>query len=191
MPPSCHIGHLGQASALLTLLVVVGILAGPLFGEFAARHPMRRSLLVLTVIAAHALVWAAVLLVPPPAPRWLLVVLVIVIGTGGPGSMIGFDFARTFNPRSRQGAAVGIVNVGGFVASLLVAWAIGVVLSRAGGYTPEAFRAAWTVQYVVWAFAVVAVLGSRRLARRKLAAEGVVILPLWQALAQWRSRRRS
>ena len=182
----------GQASALLTLLVVVGILAGPLFGEFAARHPMRRSLLVLTVIAAHALVWAAVLLVPPPpAPRWLLVVLVIVIGTGGPGSMIGFDFARTFNPRSRQGAAVGIVNVGGFVASLLVAWAVGVVLSRAGGYTPEAFRAAWTVQYAVWAFAVVAVLGSRRLARRKLAAEGVVILPLWQARAQWRSRRRS
>jgi MFS family permease len=181
----------GQASALLTLLVVVGILAGPLFGEFAARHPMRRSLLVLTVIAAHALVWGAVLLIPPPAPRWLLVVLVIVIGTGGPGSMIGFDFARTFNPRSRQGAAVGIVNVGGFVASLLVAWAIGVVLSRAGGYTPEAFRAAWTVQYAVWAFAVVAVLGSRRLARRKLAAEGVVILPLWQALAQWRSRRRS
>ena len=181
----------GQASALLTLLVVVGILAGPLFGEFAARLPMRRSLLVLTVIAAHALVWGAVLLVPPPAPRWLLVVLVIVIGTGGPGSMIGFDFARTFNPRSRQGAAVGIVNVGGFVASLSVAWAIGVVLSRAGGYTPEAFRAAWTVQYAVWAFAVVAVLGSRRLARRKLAAEGVVILPLWQALAQWRSRRRS
>ena len=181
----------GQASALLTLLVVVGILAGPLFGEFAARHPMRRSLLVLTVIAGHALVWAAVLLVPPPAPRWLLVVLVIVIGTGGPGSMIGFDFARTFNPRSRQGAAVGIVNVGGFVASLLVAWAIGVVLSRAGGYTPEAFRAAWTVQYAVWAFAVVAVLGSRRLARRKLAAEGVVILPIWEALAQWRSRRKS
>ncbi len=181
----------GQASALLTLLVVVGIVAGPLFGEFAARHPMRRSLLVLTVIAAHALVWAAVLLVPPPAPRWLLVVLVIVIGTGGPGSMIGFDFARTFNPRSRQGAAVGIVNVGGFVASLLVAWAIGVVLSRAGGYTPEAFRVAWTVQCVVWAFAVVAVLGSRRLARRKLMAEGVVILPLWAALAQWRSRRRS
>jgi len=181
----------GQASAVLTLLVVVGILAGPLFGEFAARHPMRRSYLVLTVIALHALAWAAVLLVPPPAPRWLLVALVVVIGTGGPGSMIGFDYARTFNPRSRQGAAVGIVNVGGFVASLLVAWAIGVVLGRAGGYTPEAFRIAWTVQYVVWAFAVVAVLGSRRLARRKLAAEGIEVLPFREALAQWRGRRRS
>ena len=180
----------GQASAVLTLLVVVGIVAGPLFGEFAARHPMRRSYLVLTVIALHALAWAAVLLVPPPAPRWLLVALVVVIGTGGPGSMIGFDYARTFNPRSRQGAAVGIVNVGGFVASLLVAWAIGVVLGRAGGYTPEAFRIAWTVQYVVWAFAVVAVLGSRRLARRKLAAEGVEVLPLREVLAAWQGRRR-
>ena len=180
----------GQASAVLTLLVVVGILAGPLFGEFAARHPMRRSYLVLTVIALHALAWAAVLLVPPPAPRWLLVALVVVIGTGGPGSMIGFDYARTFNPRSRQGAAVGIVNVGGFVASLLVAWAIGVVLGREGGYTPEAFRIAWTVQYAVWAFAVVAVLVARRRARRKLEADGVVILSLRAALAQRRARRR-
>jgi MFS family permease len=180
----------GQASAVLTLLVVVGIVAGPLFGEFAARHPMRRSYLVLTVIALHALAWAAVLLVSPPAPRWLLVVLVVVIGTGGPGWMIGFDYARTFNPRSRQGAAVGIVNVGGFVASLLVAWAIGVVLGRAGGYTPEAFRIAWTVQYAVWAFAVVAVLVARRRARRKLEADGVVILSLRAALAQRRARRR-
>ena len=175
---------------LLTLLVVVGIIAGPLFGEFAARHPMRRSYLVLTVIGAHALVWAAVLLVAPPAPRWLLVVLVIVIGTGGPGSMIGFDYARTFNPRSRQGAAVGIVNVGGFVASLLVAWAIGVVLGRAGGYTPEAFRVAWTVQYVVWAFAVVAVLVARRLGAAQVGGEGVVVLPLRAPLAERRSRRR-
>ena len=70
-----------------------------------------------------------------------------------------------------------------------VVWSVALA-AYAGGYTPEAFRAAWTVQYPVWAFAVVAVLGSRRLARRKLVAEGVVILPLWEALAQWRSRRK-
>ena len=57
-----------------------------------------------------------------------------------------------------------------------VVWSVALA-AYAGGYTPEAFRAAWTVQYPVWAFAVVAVLGSRRLARRKLVAEGVVILP--------------
>lgn len=179
----------GAASTLLTLLVAVGIVAGPLFGEFTARHPLRRSWLVLSVIGLTALTWTLVLAVPPPAPRWLLVVLVVVLALGGPGSMIGFDFARTFNPGHRHGAAVGIVNVGGFLASLLVAFGVGVVLGAVGpgGYTPEAFRAAWTVQYLVWAFALVAVLVARRRARRKLATEGVHIPPLREVLAR-RSR---
>jgi hypothetical protein len=180
-----------EAAVLLSLLNVVVLVGGPAVGHLCGRLPYRRSRLVLGIVGCSATGWTTVLLWPGPAPRWLLVTLVVVLAVNGPGSMIGFDYARTFNPRSRQGAAVGIVNVGGFVASLLVAWAIGVVLGRAGGYTPEAFRIAWTVQYVVWAFAVVAVLGSRRLARRKLAAEGIEVLPFREALAQWRGRRRS
>ena len=178
------------ASALLTLLVLVGIVAGPVFGVFTARHPLRRSWLVLTVIGLTAGTWTAVLAVPPPAPTWLLVVLVVVLALGGPGSMIGFDYARTFNPGHLQGTAVGIVNVGGFFASLLVSWGIGVVLGAVGpgGYTPEAFRVAWTVQYAVWAFALVAVLVARRRARRRLAADGVVVPPLREVLARRRRR---
>ena len=65
---------------------------------------------------------------PGRAPLWLLVVLVVVLGTNGPGSMIGFDYARTENPVERQGSASGVVNVGGFVASLLTILAIGAVL---------------------------------------------------------------
>ncbi|WP_300016350.1 MFS transporter [Pseudonocardia sp.] len=177
----------GEASALLTILVGVGIVAGPLFGEFTARHPLRRSWLVLAVIVVTAGAWTAVLAVPPPAPRWMLVALMVVLALGGPGSLVGFDYARTFNPRNRQGTAVGIVNIGGFVASLLVAFAVGVVLGlSAGGYTPEAFRVAWTVQYAVWGFALVAVLVARRRARRKLATEGVVVPPLREVLARRR-----
>jgi MFS family permease len=176
----------GEASALLTLLVGAGLLAGPLFGEFTARHPLRRSWLVLAVLAATAAVWTVVLLLPPPVPVPLLVLLVVVLALGGPGSMIGFDYARTFNPRHRAGAAVGIVNVGGFTASLVVALAIGLVLDAAGGYTPEAFRLAWTVQYVVWGIALVTVLGARRKARRNMAAEGVVVPPLREVLARRR-----
>lgn len=179
----------GEASVLLTVLVVAGIAVGPLFGEFTARHPLRRSYLVIAVIVATAAVWTAVLAVPPPAPRWLLVVLVVVLAAGAPGSMIGFDYARTFNPAPRQGAAVGIVNVGGFLASLLVAQAVGLVLSAVGEYTPEAFRVAWTVQYVVWALALVGVLAARRRARRKLAEEGVVVRPLRAVLAARRAGR--
>jgi MFS family permease len=173
------------ASAMLTLLVTVGILAGPLFGEFTARHPLRRSWLVLTVIITSAAAWTAVLAVPPPAPHWLLVVLVVVIAFGAPGSMIGFDYARTFNPGHRHGTAVGIVNIGGFVASLLVAFGVGVLLGP-GGYTPAGFRLAWCVQYVVWAAALVGVLLARRKARRKLAAEGVLVPPLREVLARRR-----
>jgi MFS family permease len=176
----------GEASGLLTLFVVAGVVVGPLFGEFTARHPLRRSWLVIAVIGVTALTWTVVLAVPPPAPRWLLVVLVIVLALGGPGSMIGFDYARTFNPGHLQGTAVGIVNVGGFVASLLVAFGVGVVLGPAG-YTPESFRLAWTVQYVIWALGLAGVILARRKARRKMAAEGVVVPPLREVLARMRT----
>jgi MFS family permease len=179
----------GQAGAMLTLLVAAGLAAGPLFAEFTVRHPFRRSWLVLAVIGTTVLTWTAVLAVPPPAPRWLLALLVVVLALGGPASMIGFDYARTFNPGHRLGAAVGIVNAGGFTASLVLALALGVVLGFAGpgGYTPEAFRVAWTVQYAAWALALGGVLVARRRARRKMAAEGIVVPSLRAALAARRA----
>jgi nitrate/nitrite transporter NarK len=131
--------------------------------------------------------WTVVLALPPPAPGWLLVVLVVVLALGAPGSMIGFDYARTFNPHHHQGTAVGIVNVGGFVAALVVSLAIGVVLglvSPTGGYTPEGFRVAWTVQYVVWGVALVGVLLARQRARRKLEDAGVLVPRLREVFAR-------
>ena len=67
-----------------------------------------------------------------PAPLWLLALLVVVISVGGPGSMVGFDFARTFNPSATLGTAQGMVNMGGFIASLLVMQAMGVDHRRGG-----------------------------------------------------------
>ncbi|MGQ0483280.1 MAG: MFS transporter [Pseudonocardia sp.] len=180
-----------RASALLTLFVLAGIAVGPVIGELTARHPLRRSWLVLTIIGATATAWTVVLASPGPAPGWLLVVLVLVLAFGAPGSMVGFDYARTFNPSHRQGTAVGIVNVGGFSASVLVVLAIGMVLDGlggSGGYDPTAFRLAWCTQYVVWAVAVVGVLRTRRLARRELAADGIVVPPLREV---WARRRAS
>jgi hypothetical protein len=132
---------------------------------------------------------------PGPAPLALLVVLVVVLATNGPGSMIGFDYARTENPPGRLSSATGIVNVGGFVASLLTILAIGVVLSAlapAGGATNASlgdFRVAMSVQYVVWAVGVLGVLRSRRQLRHE---RGIVLDPLHAAvrrLARERSAR--
>ncbi|MFC6882648.1 MFS transporter [Actinomadura yumaensis] len=180
------------ASALLTLFVLMNVVSGPFIGRLVGRYPLRRSTLVLGIVGVNVAVWAAVLAVPPPAPAWLLVVLVLGLALGGPGAMIGFDFARTFNPPGRQGTATGIVNVGGFVAALLAILLIGLVLdamSPGREFTPEAFRAAWTVQALIWAVGIAGVLRSRVLARRVLAEEGVLVRPLREALRDRRVPR--
>ncbi|MFC0506241.1 MFS transporter [Micromonospora costi] len=162
------------AASLLTVMTVAGLLVGPILAHLCARHPFRRSVLVFTVVATTAAVWGGVLAWPGPAPRWLLVALVLVLAVNGPASMIGFDYARTFNPASRIGSATGIVNVGGFVASIVLVLAVGVVLdltTPAGRSTPDlaAFRWAFAVQYALWALGAVQVLRYRNAARRQLA----------------------
>ena len=158
----------GVAGALLTMSVAAAISSGVLVGVFTGRHPHRRSRLVLAIIASNALAWSVVLALPGPAPLWLLAVLVVVISVGGPGSMVGFDFARTFNPSTTLGTAQGMVNMGGFLASLLLMQAMGVILEATGGLSFDSFRIAWTLQYVVWTVAVVGILITRRKARRLL-----------------------
>lgn len=188
-----------QASALMALFVVTGMVAGPVFGTLVARHPLRRSWLVLGIVAVNASVWSAVLAWPGRAPLWLLVVLVVGLSTGGPGSMIGFDFARTFNPVGRLGSATGIVNIGGFLAALLTILAIGIVLDVASPpsgpagplatYDLASFKMAWSVQYVVWGVGLIGIVRSRREVRRRLARAGVVVPPIRQALARERRAR--
>ncbi|WP_222195888.1 MFS transporter [Modestobacter italicus] len=173
----------GTAAALLTLLVLVGMAFGPLLGRLVGRWPLRRSNLVFGILAVTAVIWTVVLLWPGRAPLWLLVVLVLVLGTNGPGSMIGFDYARTENPVERSGSATGVVNVGGFVASLCTVLAIGFVLDAltpgsSTDYSLDAFRAAFAVQYVFWAIGLVGVVRHRRQLRARMARDGVVLVPL-------------
>ncbi|RBY98138.1 MFS transporter [Blastococcus sp. TF02-8] len=177
----------GTAAALLTLLVLVGMGVGPALGRLCARWPLRRSVLVFGILVATASTWTVVLLWPGRAPLWLLVVLVVVLGTNGPGSMIGFDYARTENPAERQGSASGVVNVGGFVASLLTILAVGAVLDvmtpgASTDYRLDAFRAAFSVQYLFWAVGLAGVLRHRRQLRARLARDGVVLAPLHAAV---------
>ncbi|HSV41732.1 MAG TPA: MFS transporter, partial [Nocardioidaceae bacterium] len=112
------------ASTLLIVMVGAVIVSGSLLGRLTAKLPFYRSYIVLGVVALMATVWTVVLLWPGRAPLWLLVVLVCVTAAGGAASMVEFDLARTFNPVSAIGRANGVVNVGGFVASLLTMAAI-------------------------------------------------------------------
>jgi MFS family permease len=187
---------IGEASGLLALLVVTGVIAGPVLGVLTARFPLRRSNLVLGIVTAIGLMWTLVLAWPGTPPHGLVIALVITLGAGGPGSLIGFDFARTFNPLRSLGVANGIVNVGGFLASFVMMFLIGVILDAihrsgvASGH-PEplfawsSFRIAFLVQYVVIGAGVVGLLRARRRTRRGMhLEEGIEVAPLWVALSR-------
>ncbi|AMO62486.1 sugar phosphate permease [Mycolicibacterium phlei] len=161
----------GVAGMILTVSVASAICSGVLIGIFTGRYPHRRSWIVLGIIGSNALIWTVLLALPGPAPLWLLIVLIVVISVGGPGSMVGFDYARTFNPSATLGTASGLVNMGGFLASLLVMQAMGIILDLAGEISFDSFRAAWTVQYVIWVVAVLGILITRAKARRLMQAE--------------------
>jgi sugar phosphate permease len=154
------------ASTLLMVMTGFVLVSGLGLGWLVSRLPYYRSYIVITVVLVMVVPWTAVLVRDTPAPLWLLVVLVCAIAAGGPASMVGFDLARSFTPLESIGRANGVVNVGGFVASLLTMALIGIVLDlrQPGGmdaYGLDDFRWAMSVQYGFWAFGVVQILRYR------------------------------
>lgn len=188
------------ASALLSVVVIAGAVFGPVIGLLSARFPYRRSNVVLSIVGVTAAAWAVVLLWPERPPLAAVIALLVALAVGGPGGLIGFDFARTFNPPSRQGAASGFVNVGGFSASVVLLLLVGLALDAlsvsndpAELYAWESFRLAFAVQLPVVTGTVIAMLIARGRARRRLQEEeGIAVGPLWVAIIRaHRSRRAS
>lgn len=165
------------ASLVVTSFIVSLIAWGPVMGALSARHPLRRSrLLVLPAIAFQAVVWFAVIAWPGPAPLWLLLVLAFALGTGGPASMIAFDHARAYNPSHRLSTATGIVNGGGFLAGLLAILFIGIAMDVLGAGTPEtyrldAFRLAFLTQVPLWVLGATMIVIERRRTRIHIGLE--------------------
>ena len=191
-----------MAAMMLTIPVAAGMICGPILGVLTARHPLRRSNIVLGIVTVMAAAWAVVLLWPVAPPFWLIVLLLIVLGGGGPGSLIGFDFARTFNPQRSLGSANGVVNVGGFLASFVMMFLIGVLLDTQDGwrqaqgdtsdlYALDSFRVAFAVQFVVVGIGVLMLVSTRKRTRRLLSRdEGIEVAPLWVELSRRLRRRR-
>lgn len=155
------------ASTLLMAMTAWTVVSGLVTARLVARLPYYRSWIVIAIVAAMATAWTAVLLWPGAAPVWLVVVMAFATASGGPAAMVGFDLARSFTPPHETGRANGLVNVGGFTASLLTMALIGVVLdlSATGGmesYTLGDFKLAMAVQYLFWALGVFQTLRYRR-----------------------------
>jgi len=179
-----------DASLLLTCMVLANIAVAPFIGMATAAIPTHRSWLVLGGAAVTALTWTALLLPTTPRPLWQLVGFVLVIGAGGPMSLVGMDFARSFAVEHKAGSAAGFVNMGGFIATIVSVLLVGVVLEvtsphGASTYTVGEYRLAFAALAVPWAIGVTGVYLSRRDTRAGMAEDGILVPTLREV---WRNR---
>ncbi|PJN22152.1 MFS transporter [Kitasatospora sp. CB02891] len=160
------------AGGLLSLLVLSSMAFGLLFGRLISRSAALRLPVAFTVLGATALCWTVTLAWPQGRPPlWLLVVLILVMGSNGPASLIGLDYARAHNPAERMGTASGIANMGGFIGSMITLLGIGVLLDAladpgSGGYDAHAYQLAFCFQLLPLLLGTTMILRLRR----KLAA---------------------
>lgn len=163
-----------HAAGIISVYVVVGMVLGPVIGDLSRRLPNHRSLaLVLPAVGMQLAAWVVILVLPGPAPRWLLYVLAVALATGGPASMIAFDHARTHNPSHRLSTATGVTNAGGFIAALIAIFLIGLALDLQGAGTPEtysfdAFRIAFLMPIPLWILGIVFILIERKRTRIRM-----------------------
>jgi len=182
-----------EASSLLIVLTVSAMVTGPIAGILTGRHPLRRTWIVLGSATATLIAWVVLLSFDTPRPWWQLAIFCAVIGTGGPISLVGIDFARSFTPSRRLGTATGFVNIGGFASTIAGVLLVGVVLQvvspkGATVYTLGEYRVAFASLLLVWAVGLVGVLRNRRRTRAVMAGEGVVVPPLRAALRRGTQR---
>jgi sugar phosphate permease len=163
-----------HAAGIISVYVVAGMVLGPVIGDLSRRLPYHRSYaLVLPSVGVQFVAWVAVIALPGPAPLWMLYVLAIALGTGGPASMIAFDHARTHNPSHRLSTATGVTNAGGFIAALIAIFLIGLALDLQGAGTPatytfEAFRIAFLMPVPIWLVGTAFILIERKRTRIRM-----------------------
>lgn len=165
------------AGALLSLVVVSSMIASLVLGPISSRYMSNRVWVTFGIALAIALLWVSVLVWPGKPPMWLLVILLIAMPIGGPASMIAFEVGRSHTPRSYSGFSTGLINTGGFTASLCVILLLGLVLDLQGAGSPEnyslgAFKWAFAVQIPFWLLGLTMIVIERHRTMKWMSAHG-------------------
>lgn len=161
-----------SASTLLLVGVLVTGLVNPVFGAVIGRWPATRIPIGLGICAVTIMLLLVVVIALGDAPpKAVIAPIFVVVLVGAPASMAAFAIARDYNPPRTLGTASGVVNVGGFAATVIAALAFGTVLDLQGGAAPHSMRLALLV------FVAVQTLG-------------VVELSIWYRRVRAHARRR-
>jgi nitrate/nitrite transporter NarK len=137
-----------RAGAVLMYGVLGAVVAGPVIGWLISHRPIVRVPIALGVCAVTVAGWLVVVLAYDGRPSvWFVTLLFVLMALGGPASMVAFALARDYNHVRTLGTASGVVNVGGFLATVVIALGIGWALDLQGATTPSTFR--WAVLVAV------------------------------------------
>lgn len=128
----------GQASVLLSVVVIGFVVASTAAGQLASRRPGLRGGIVRAAATVDVLCWAMLVVLPGPLPQAVLAPVLFLIGAAGGVSMLAFDLTRTANPGHRGGIASGMVNMGGFTFAFLAELAVGVLVDFLAGHGADA-----------------------------------------------------
>ncbi|MFI9009622.1 nitrate/nitrite transporter [Actinosynnema sp. NPDC053489] len=156
------------ASAVLSTLVLVAVVTGPVMGTVIGGRPQWRMPIVATYLAAAVVCWAVLLGWPGGVlPTPVLYAVFAVLAVGNPVSGVAFALVRDYNPLHRVSTATGVANVGGFGAVTFTALVVGVLLDVFEPVLPVAQA------YRVALLSVVAVL----------------LVGVWRTVVWWRRAR--
>ena len=147
------------AGAVLMYGVIAAAVGSPVVGWLIGRWPVCRVPLAFGTCGVTVAGWLIAVAAWGDHPaQWYALVLFVVMALGGPASMAAFALARDYNASRALGTASGVVNVGGFTATVVVALGIGWALDGLGGETAHAMH--WAVLVAV----TVQALGTIRIA---------------------------
>lgn len=158
-----------QAGGVLVVNTIAAVAAGPLMGMASARFAARRGTLTVVISVALMGMWVVFLL--PDAPRGLAAIIALNIGMAAlsSASSLGFDSVREAVDRRVLATGTGLSNMGGFLAAMVAAQGIGVLLdvsSGGGAFQWSDFRVAWAAIVAVWGLGMAGLLTSMAMRRR-------------------------
>lgn len=163
-----------QAGGVLVVNTVASVAAGPLMGMASARFGARRGTLTVVISVILMGMWLVFLI--PDTPRGLaaIVALNIAMAALSSASGLGFDSVREAVDRRALATGTGLSNMGGFLAAMMAAQGIGLLLDASSdgrAYQWADFRVAWIAIVVVWVMGmaglITAMIARRRIERRE------------------------
>jgi len=143
-----------QAGLALSLGTLASVAVGPIVGLLSARFYNRRMQIVMIFSITGWLGWLWFFTSAPTGVLWAACLMNIVMGFTGPVANLGFDSVREKVDRRFVATGTGLANMGGWVAGMIGAQAVGVLLNlRApdGNYDWADFGVAWIAVATVWA----------------------------------------